>query len=140
MILSLLHCMEQETFQYRREIFEELGFENLHIVSEQEEPDPEFSTVDYPNPEEPAVFELAIELARQKDADLIMAHDPDADRVGIAVKDDQDEWAFLNGNQVGILLTDYILNSLNQIPDNGVIIKTIVTTEMIKYRRKDQRV
>ncbi|MCK8827515.1 phospho-sugar mutase [Natroniella acetigena] len=118
-------------------IFEELGFENLHVVPEQEEPDPEFSTVDYPNPEEPAVFELAIELAKQKDADLIMAHDPDADRVGIAVKDDQDEWSFLNGNQVGVLLTDYILNSSEQIPDNGVIIKTIVTTEMINPIAKD---
>ncbi|MCK8817014.1 phospho-sugar mutase [Natroniella sulfidigena] len=118
-------------------IFEELGFENLHVVPEQEEPDPDFSTVDYPNPEEPAVFELAIELARQKDADLIMAHDPDADRVGIAVKDDQGEWAFLNGNQVGVLLTDYILNSSKQVPDNGVIIKTVVTTEMINPIAKE---
>ncbi|GAB6138991.1 phospho-sugar mutase [Halanaerobaculum tunisiense] len=112
-------------------ILEELGFNNLHVVPEQEEPDSEFSTVEYPNPEEPAVFELAQDLAEEKDADLIMANDPDADRVGIAVKDPNDEWAFLNGNQVGVLLADYILASLDQIPDNGAIIKTIVTTEMI---------
>ena len=112
-------------------ILDELGFKNIHVVPEQEEPDEDFSTVDYPNPEEPAVFDLAIDLAEKEDAELIMANDPDADRVGIAVKDKHDEWTFLNGNQVGVLLTEYILNSLEEIPDNGTIIKTIVTTEMI---------
>ncbi|WP_027339851.1 phospho-sugar mutase [Halonatronum saccharophilum] len=113
-------------------ILDELGFRNVHIVKEQEKPDPNFSTVSYPNPEEPAVFELGIKLADQKGAELIMAHDPDADRVGIAVKDDKNQWAFLNGNQVGILLTEYIINSLEEVPDNGVVIKTVVTTEMIR--------
>ncbi len=112
-------------------ILDELGFENVHVVKEQEEPDPDFSTVDYPNPEEPAVFDLGIKLAEEKNADLVMANDPDADRVGIAVKDPDDEWVFLNGNQVGVLLTEYIVNSLAQIPDNATVIKTIVTTEMI---------
>ena len=110
----------------------ELGFKNLHVVAKQEKPDPNFSTVSYPNPEEPAVFELGIELAEEKGAELIMANDPDADRVGIAVKDTKGEWVFLNGNQVGVLLTEYIVNSLAEVPKNGVVIKTVVTTEMIK--------
>jgi phosphoglucomutase len=112
-------------------ILDELGFKNIHVVPEQEEPDEDFSTVGYPNPEEPAVFDLGIELADKKGAELIMANDPDADRVGIAVKDESDEWVFLNGNQVGVLLTEYIVNSLDDLPDNGTVIKTIVTTEMI---------
>nr|WP_281201046.1 phospho-sugar mutase [Orenia metallireducens] len=113
-------------------VLDELGFKNLHVVAEQEKPDPDFSTVSYPNPEEPAVFDLGIELAEKKGAELIMATDPDADRVGIAVKDTKGEWVFLNGNQVGILLTEYIVNSLEEVPENGVVIKTVVTTEMIK--------
>ncbi len=112
-------------------ILDELGFKNVHVVSEQEKPDPEFSTVGYPNPESPEVFELGIELANEKGADLVMATDPDGDRVGVAVRDSRDEWNFLNGNQVGVLLTNYILNSMEEIPSNGTIIKTIVTTEMI---------
>ncbi|MBM7557185.1 phospho-sugar mutase [Halanaerobacter jeridensis] len=112
-------------------VLEELGFKNVHVVPEQEEPDEDFSTVGYPNPEEPDVFELGIELADEKGAELIMATDPDSDRVGIAVKDDNNEWTFLNGNQVGVLLTEYIVNSLEEIPENGTVIKTIVTTEMI---------
>ncbi len=112
-------------------VLDELGFKNVHIVSEQEKPDPEFSTVGYPNPEDPEVFELGIELADKKEADLVMATDPDGDRVGVAIKDARGEWNFLNGNQVGVLLTEYILNAMEDIPDNGTIIKTIVTTEMI---------
>ena len=112
-------------------ILDELGFQNIHVVPEQEKPDEDFSTVEYPNPEEPDVFELGLELANQEDAELIMANDPDADRVGIAVRDENNEWTFLDGNQVGILLTEYIVNSLEEVPDNATIIKTIVTTEMI---------
>ncbi len=112
-------------------ILDELGFKNVHIVSEQEKPDPEFSTVGYPNPEDPAVFELGIELADNKNADLVMVTDPDGDRVGVAVRNRRGEWKFLNGNQVGVLLTEYILNTMEEIPSNGTIIKTIVTTEMI---------
>ncbi|WP_018248261.1 phospho-sugar mutase [Orenia marismortui] len=113
-------------------VLDELGFKNLHVVKEQEQPDPNFSTVSYPNPEEPAVFDLGIKLAEEKDAELVMANDPDADRVGIAVKNTDGEWEFLNGNQVGILLTEYIVNSLERVPENGVVIKTVVTTEMIR--------
>jgi len=112
-------------------ILKELGFKNLHVVKEQEAPDPEFPTVAYPNPEEPNVFEMGIELADQTDAQLVMANDPDADRVGIAVKDTADNWVFLNGNEVGILLTEYIVKSLDEVSDNAVVIKTVVTTEMI---------
>ncbi|OCL25524.1 phosphoglucomutase [Orenia metallireducens] len=114
-----------------KRILRELGFKNLHVVKEQEAPDPEFPTVAYPNPEEPNVFEMGIKLADQTDAQLVMANDPDADRVGIAVKDTDDNWVFLNGNEVGILLTEYIVKSLDEIPDNAVVIKTVVTTEMI---------
>ncbi|PRX35596.1 phosphoglucomutase [Orenia metallireducens] len=112
-------------------ILKELGFKNLHVVKEQEAPDPEFPTVAYPNPEEPNVFEMGIKLADQTDAQLVMANDPDADRVGIAVKDTDDNWVFLNGNEVGILLTEYIIKSLDEVSDNSVVIKTVVTTEMI---------
>jgi len=112
-------------------ILKELGFKNLHVVKEQEAPDPEFPTVAYPNPEEPNVFEMGVKLAGQTDAQLVMANDPDADRVGIAVKDTDDNWIFLNGNEVGILLTEYIIKSLDEVSDNAVVIKTVVTTEMI---------
>jgi phosphoglucomutase len=112
-------------------ILKELGFKNLHVVKEQEAPDPEFPTVAYPNPEEPNVFEMGIKLADQTDAQLVMANDPDADRVGIAVKDTDDNWVFLNGNEVGILLTEYIIKSLDEVSENAVVIKTVVTTEMI---------
>ncbi len=117
-------------------VLTELGFKNLHVVPEQEQPDPDFSTVSYPNPEEPAVFELGVELADQKGAELIMANDPDGDRVGVAVKVDGN-WVFLNGNEVGILLTDYIIKSLDKIPENATIVKTIVTTEMINPIAKE---
>ncbi len=112
-------------------ILKELGFKNLHVVKEQEAPDPEFPTVAYPNPEEPNVFEMGIKLADQTDAQLVMANDPDADRVGIAVKDTDDNWVFLNGNEVGILLIEYIIKSLDEVSENAVVIKTVVTTEMI---------
>ena len=112
-------------------ILDELGFQNVHVVPEQEEPDEDFSTVEDPNPGKPEALELAVELADEKDAELILANDPDSDRVGVVVKDENDEWAFLNGNQVGVLLTEYIVNSLDEVPENGTIMKTIVTTEMI---------
>ena len=112
-------------------ILDELGFKNVHVVPEQEEPDEDFSTVEDPNPGKPEALELAIELADEKDAELVMANDPDTDRVGVVVRDSDDEWYFLNGNQVGVLLTEYIVNSLDEVPENGAIMKTIVTTEMI---------
>lgn len=114
-------------------VLSELGYKNVSVVKEQKDPDPSFSTVESPNPEEKSAFELAIKLAKEKDADIILGTDPDCDRVGLVVKNIDGEYIILNGNQTGALLVDYILKSLdqiNQIPPNGVIIKTIVTSEI----------
>lgn len=111
-----------------------LGFVNYEEVSSQTEPDSEFSTVGYPNPEDFKVFKLGVEKAEKVQGDIIIANDPDCDRVGVVVKHNK-KYSPLNGNQMGILLTDFILSSLrsnNTLPDNGVVIKTIVTTEMIQ--------
>lgn len=118
-----------------RRVLKEIGFKNVRVVPEQELPDPDFTTVGYPNPEERRVFELAIEMARNNgnDADIILGTDPDCDRVGVVVKDSEGEYVVLTGNQVGALLTDYILKTLketNKLPQNGTIIKTIVTSKM----------
>ena len=88
----------------------DLGYQNVHIVKEQELPDPNFSTVESPNPEEPAAFEMAIEVGNKMDADLLVATDPDADRLGIAVKNEKGEYVVLTGNQTGALFLDYLLS------------------------------
>lgn len=116
-----------------RRVLKEIGFNNVFVVPEQEMPDSEFSTVEYPNPEDKKAFKLAIELAEEKDAHLIIGTDPDCDRVGAIVKDKDGEYIILTGNQIGALLVNYILGTLdekNELPQNGVIIKTIVTSEM----------
>lgn len=118
-----------------RRILKETGFEQVIVVPEQEHPDPDFSTVKYPNPEERAVFEIAIQMAREKDVDLIIGTDPDCDRVGVIVRNKKGEYITLTGNQTGCLLLEYILSALNQqgkIPERGFVIKTIVTTELSK--------
>lgn len=110
-----------------------LGYKNVHVVKEQELPDPEFSTVKSPNPEEHAAFELAIRDGKKVGADLLIATDPDADRLGIAVLNNEDEYAVLTGNQTGALLLDYLLTqkqAKGMIPQNGVVLKTIVTSEI----------
>jgi phosphoglucomutase len=109
-----------------------LGFGNVIIVDEQKEPDPEFSTVDSPNPEEHAAFELAIQYGKKIDADLLLATDPDADRVGVAVKNGVGEYVVLTGNQTGALLVHYLLSQKQAnavLPKNGIVLKTIVTSE-----------
>lgn len=114
-------------------LLKEVGFINVMIVPEQAQPDPSFSTVKYPNPEEHAAFKLALDLAGEIDADIAMATDPDADRVGVAVKDETGKYVILSGNQLGALMIDYILRMKkhnNSIPDDAVIIKTIVTSSM----------
>lgn len=114
-------------------LLKEVGFTNVMIVPEQAQPDPSFSTVKYPNPEEHAAFKLALDLAGEIDADIAMATDPDADRVGVAVKDETGKYVILSGNQLGALMIDYILRMKkhnNSIPDDAVIIKTIVTSSM----------
>ncbi len=155
-----------------RKILKERGFTNVFVVEEQVQPDPNFSTVESPNPEYPAAFELAIKLGSQVGAEILIATDPDSDRIGMAVKnpprhceeqsdeaipsniknvgqasrlsspsslsfprkrESSNQYTVLNGNQVGILLLHYILSNkkeLNQLPTNGFIVKTIVTSDM----------
>ncbi|MGG0286736.1 phospho-sugar mutase [Peribacillus butanolivorans] len=116
-----------------RRALQSLGYQNVHIVKEQELPDPDFSTVKSPNPEEPAAFELAIELGNKVEADLLIATDPDADRLGIAVKNKSGKYVVLTGNQTGALFLDYLLAQKKEkgmIPKNGVVLKTIVTSEI----------
>ena len=110
------------------------GFKNVFIVKEQELPDSSFSTVDYPNPEDTKVFTLAQKLAAEVDADVLIGTDPDCDRMGAMVKDSEGKFVALTGNMVGALATDYILSQRKEqgrLPANGVVVKTIVSTEMI---------
>ena len=117
-----------------RRILKELGFENVYVVPEQELPDGEFPTVSYPNPEAEEAFTLALKLAKEKDADLVLATDPDADRLGVYVKDSKTgEYITLTGNMSGCLLADYEIARVKEqqgIPEDGALIKTIVTTNM----------
>lgn len=112
-----------------------LGFTNVHVVAEQAEPDGNFPTVVYPNPEESEALSIAIRQATEMDADLVMGTDPDADRVGIAVKNKQGEFEILNGNQAGSLLVYYLLKKWKEagkLDGNKFVAKTIVTTELIR--------
>ncbi len=116
-----------------RRVLKEIGLKNVLVVPEQELPDSEFSTVKLPNPEDKEAFELAIKLAKKEDANLIIGTDPDCDRVGAVVKNRDGEYIVLTGNQTGALLVNYILEALKEkdlLPENSVIIKTIVTSEM----------
>ena len=115
-------------------ILKEIGFENVYIVKEQEKPDGHFPTVSYPNPEDPKAFVLALDLAKKVDADIVLANDPDADRLGIYVKDTKTgEYIQFNGNMTGNLVAEYILSQKKAngtIPKNGAVIKTIVSSNM----------
>jgi len=116
-------------------ILKETGFDNILIVKEQQDPDPDFSTVKSPNPEEKSAFELAIKMAQKEDVDLIIGTDPDSDRVGVVVKNKEGEFVVLTGNQTGCLLMEYILSQKterNEMPQNPFVVKTIVTTELAK--------
>lgn len=116
-----------------RRILKELGFENVYVVPEQELPDGNFPTVSYPNPEADEAFTLGLELARKMDADLVLATDPDADRLGVRVKDKDGVYHTLTGNMSGCLLADYEIGQrkeLKGLPEDGVLIKTIVTTNL----------
>lgn len=118
-----------------RRVLKELGYSNVQVVKEQELPDGNFPTVPYPNPEDPKVFKLALGMANTVKPDIIFGTDPDCDRIGVVVKNNSGEYVVLTGNQTGILLVDYILSSLkelNSTPSDGVIIKTIVTSEMAR--------
>ena len=117
-----------------RRVLKELGFDKVYVVPEQELPDGDFPTVDYPNPEAKEAFKLALELAEEKNADLVLATDPDADRLGVYVKDTASgEYKCLTGNMSGSLLAEYELSQIQAtrgIPDDGRLIKTIVTTNL----------
>lgn len=118
-----------------RRVLGELGYKNLHVVKEQELPNGNFPTAPYPNPEEPNVFKLALAMAKDIQPDLIFGTDPDCDRIGVVVKDSFNEYRVLTGNETGMLLTHYMITSLrerNKLPENSVIIKTIVTSDGVK--------
>ena len=116
-----------------RRALAELGFSSVTVVPEQELPDPEFTTVPYPNPEIPETFELARKYGTEMQADLLLATDPDGDRLGVVLRDPQGEFTQLSGNQIGVLLTYYILSrkkALGVLPENATIIKTVASTDL----------
>ena len=116
-----------------RRVLKEIGLTNVAVVKEQEMPDPNFSTIKVPNPEDPGAYELAFRLAREVGASVIFATDPDCDRLGVAVKDGTGEWHLLSGNQIGCVLLHYILSSKQKsgtLPANGAAVKSIVSTSL----------
>ena len=124
-----------------RRVLKELGFEQVYIVKEQEEPDGAFPTVAYPNPEDSKAWELALKLAKEVDADIVLATDPDADRLGVYAKDlKTGEYVSFTGNMSGALIAEYILRekaAKGEMPENPAIIETIVTTDMLKAIAKE---
>lgn len=117
-----------------RRVLKELSFENVYVVPEQEKPDGNFPTVSYPNPEAAEAFKLAIQLAKEKDADVVLATDPDADRLGVYAKDSKTgEYISFTGNMSGMLICEYLMSQKQEkgcLPANGALIKTIVSTNM----------
>lgn len=124
-----------------RRVLKELGFENVYVVPEQELPDGNFPTVAYPNPESPKAFELALKLAKEVDADIVLATDPDADRLGVYCKDTKTgEYVTFTGNMSGMLIAEYILRertATGTMPENPALVETIVTTDMAKAIAKE---
>lgn len=119
-----------------KRLLEELGYTNIYVVEEQFEPNGEFPTCHYANPEEESVFDLAIKLANEKGANICIANDPDADRTGMMVKENG-KWIYFNGNQIGTLLLSYILKNSKDIKENSAVVSTIVTTPMLDLLAKD---
>ena len=119
-----------------KRLLEELGYTNIYVVDEQFEPNGEFPTCHYANPEEKSVFDLAIKLAEEKGANICVANDPDTDRTGMMVKEDG-EWIYFNGNQIGALLLSYILEHSKEIKKNSAVVSTIVTTPMLDLLARD---
>lgn len=123
-----------------RRILDSVGFKNVYVVPEQELPDSEFSTVGYPNPEDPKAFTLAMKLAEKVGADVIVGTDPDADRVGAVIKDSNGEYIILTGNMTGTLICEYILSqkkAIGKLPANGAVVSTIVSSDMTKAIAKE---
>ena len=127
-----------------RRILSELGFKNVYVVPEQEKPDPKFTTLDYPNPEDPKAFTYALKLAKEKNADIVLATDPDADRLGIYALDTKSgEYKAFTGNMSGMLIAEYILRertATGKMPENPALVTTIVTTNMTKAITDDYNV
>lgn len=127
-----------------RRILKELGFKHVFVVPEQELPDPDFTTLDYPNPEDPKAFALALKLAKEKNADIVLATDPDADRLGIYALDTKSgEYVPFTGNMSGMLIAEYILRertAIGTMPVNPALVTTIVTTNMAKAISDDYKV
>ncbi|HPP31593.1 MAG TPA: phospho-sugar mutase [Soehngenia sp.] len=122
-----------------RRVLKERGFNNIIVVPEQENPDPTFATVGYPNPEDTKAFKYARELGLKEKADLLLATDPDSDRVAVAVMNDKGDYTYLNGNQTGALLVNYIVtqrHAKNDLPSNAAIVKSIVTGDLGKVVAK----
>ena len=127
-----------------RRILKELGFKNVYVVPEQEMPDPDFTTLAYPNPEDPKAFTLALKLAKEKQADIVLATDPDADRLGIYALDTKSgEYVSFTGNMSGMLIAEYILRertATGKMPENPALVTTIVTTNMARAISDDYNV
>lgn len=127
-----------------RRVLKELGFEQVYVVEEQEQPDGNFPTVAYPNPEDGKAWTLALALAREKDADIVLATDPDADRLGVYAKDTATgEYVSFTGNMSGMLIAEYILRERTKagtMPEHPALVETIVTTDMAKALAEDYRV
>ena len=117
-----------------KKLFEKLGYKNVYIVKEQEEPDGNFPTVSYPNPEDPKAFEYALKLAKEVDSDIVLANDPDADRIGLHVKNNETgEYIAFNGNMIGLTIAEYLISQKKEkgiLPKNPALIKTIVSSNM----------
>ena len=137
-VYTPLHGAGREMSQ---RILKELGFENVYTVPEQEEPDGRFPTVDYPNPEAKEAFKMALDLAKEKDADLVLATDPDADRLGIYAKDTESgEYKVFTGNMSGLLIAEYRLSQMREkgiLPTNGMLVSTIVSSNLAKAIAKE---
>ena len=122
------------------EVLRRAGFSKVYTVPEQQFPDPAFTTVGVPNPENKDAYKLALEIADEKGADLVFATDPDCDRVGVAARLENGEYVMLTGNQIGVLLSHYIMSGLKEkgtLPKNGAIVKSIVSTEMVRIIGED---
>lgn len=129
-VFTPLHGTANKLIQKGLKMF---GFQNVTVVKEQEHPDPNFSTVQSPNPEEHAAFELAIQYGKEINADILLGTDPDSDRLGVAVKNNQGEYIVLTGNQTGAIMLHYLLSQKKEkgnLPENGIVLKTIVTSEI----------
>lgn len=125
-----------------RRILNELGFKNVYVVPEQEKPDPNFTTLKYPNPEDPDAYKLALELAEKVNADIILATDPDADRLGVQVRDNNGKFVLFNGNMTGALIAEYIFSQKAEkgiLPENSALIKTIVSGNLTNQIAKEYK-